>query len=204
MDTGNDIDAGEKLLLLDDYRGQRALEVDGVIFSVAVEEGKPTLGYWTAMLPAGHPRSALLLGLGGGTLAHLLTRQAPDVRIIGVDIDPRIVSFGQEHFGMQLANLKIVIADAFTYVYRCAACFDYIAVDLFVGHNLHRGILARPFLRRLAALLTPGGEIVINLLKHPQNARHLERFRQTLAVQRVDQLPSNRIVHCTALVTPRP
>ncbi len=183
--------------LLDDYRGQRALEVDGVIFSVAVEDGKPTVGYWTAMLPSGRPRSALLLGLGGGTMAHLLTRHAPGVRIIGVDIDPTVVTFGQEHFGLQLSNLQIVIADAFTYVYRCDERFDYIAVDLFVGRHLHRGILAKPFLRRLAALLAPGGEIAINLLKHAQNPRQLERFQQVLSVQRIDQLPSNRIVHCT-------
>jgi spermidine synthase len=203
VNSGNNIDPTERLLLLDDYRGQRALEVDGVIFSVAVEDGKPTVGYWTAMLPAGRPRSALLLGLGGGTLAHLLSRHAPGVRITGVDIDPRIVSFGQEHFGMQLPNLEIVIADAFTYVYRCAARFDYIAVDLFVGRQLHRGILAKPFLRRLAALLAPGGEIAINLLKHAQNPRHLERFQEVLSVQRVDQLPSNRIVHCTARDAPQ-
>lgn len=66
MKSRNNIGSAEGLLLVDDYHGQRALEVDGVIFSVAVEDGKPTVGYWTAMLPAGRPRSALLLGLGGG------------------------------------------------------------------------------------------------------------------------------------------
>ncbi len=184
------------LLLLDDYAGQRALEVDGVIFSVAVEEGKPTLGYWTAMLPSGRPGSALLLGLGAGTLAVLLSRAAPGVRITGVDIDPRVVAFGREQFGLELPNLQVVIADAFTYVYRCTERFDYIVVDLFVGRHLHKGILAKPFLRRLGALLAPGGEVAINLLRHADNARHLERFRQVLSVQRVERLPSNLIVRC--------
>lgn len=185
--------------LLNNYRGQRALEVDGVIFSVAVEAGKPTIGYWAAMLPLGRPRTALLLGLGGGTLAHLLSRHAPGVQITGVDIDPGIVTFGREHFGLQLPNLRIVIADAFAYVDRSAEQFDYIAVDLFVGRHLHRGILAKPFLRRLSALLEPGGEIVINLLKHAQNSQHLQRLRQVLSVCKVQQLPSNLIVRCQAM-----
>jgi spermidine synthase len=172
--------------------------VDGVIFSVAVKEGKPTVGYWTAMLPAGRPRSALLLGLGGGTLAQLLTRHAPGVQIVGVDIDPGVVAFGRERFGLALSNLRVVIADAFAYVYRAAERFDFIAVDLFVGRHLHRGILAKPFLQRLASRLAPGGEIVINLLKHPQNPRHLDRFREVLTVHRVEQLPSNLIVRCSA------
>jgi len=195
---GGEAGPGQALLLLDDYNGQRALEVDGVIFSVAVEEGKPTVGYWTAMLPAGRPRSALLLGLGGGTLAQLLARHAPGVQMVGVDVDPGVVAFGRERFGLALSNLRVVIADAFAYVYQGSQRFDFIAVDLFVGRHLHRGILARPFLRRLAALLAPGGEIVINLLKHPHNARHLDRFREVLAVRRVERLPSNLIVRCAA------
>jgi spermidine synthase len=194
----NTIDPAAHLLLLDDYHGQRALEVDGVIFSVAVEAGRPTIGYWTAMLPEGRPRSALLLGLGAGTLAHLLSRHAPGVKMTGVDIDPRVVHFGREHFGLEIPNLQVVIADAFQYVYRCSDPVDYIAVDLFVGRRLHTGILAKPFLRRLSALLAPGGEIAINLLRDVRNPQHLERFRELLAVNRIDQLPSNLILHCSA------
>lgn len=193
--------SADEPLLLEDYHGQRALEVDGVIFSVAVEEGKPTVGYWTHMLPAGRPRSALVLGLGGGTLAHLLSRQFAELKIVGVDVDPEVVAFGRKHFGLELANLQVEIADAFAYVYRCAARFDYIAVDLFVGRALHRGILAKPFLRRLGALLHPGGEIVINLLRGPRNPQHLDRIRQALAVDRIERLPSNVILRCRVPAT---
>lgn len=185
-------------LRLDDYNGQRALEVDGVIFSVAVEPAGEPVGYWTAMLPAGRPRSGLLLGLGGGTLAQLLARRAPGIALTGVDVDPEVVAFGQEQFGHRLPNLRVVIADAFAYAFRCPETFDYIAVDLFVGRQLHRGVLAKPFLRRLAALLTPGGEIAVNLMKDRRTESHLHRVRQVLAVTRVDRLPRNLILHCAA------
>ena len=101
-------------------------------------------------------------------------------------------------------KIRVVIADAFAYVYRAAERFDFIAVDLFVGRHLHRGILAKPFLQRLASLLAPGGEIVINLLKHPHTPRHLDRFREVLTVHRVEQLPSNLIVRCSAPPPPGP
>jgi hypothetical protein len=73
-------------LCVEEYEGHRALMADGVILSVAVGEADPPFGYWAAMLPEGSPKRALLLGLGAGTLAHLLTRRFPEIRIVGVDL----------------------------------------------------------------------------------------------------------------------
>jgi len=181
---------------LDEYEGHRALMVDGVIFSVAVGEGTPPFGYWAAMLPQGSPRTALLLGLGAGTLAHLLTRQAPAVRITGVDIDPGIIDFARRYFDLALPNLEVIVADAFDYVARCTQPFDYVAVDLFRGAAFHRGVLARPFLQRLAAIAGPDGDIVINMYRDHRSDGFLRRIGRILEVARVDRLPCNVLVHC--------
>jgi spermidine synthase len=170
--------------------------VDGVIFSVAVGPETPGFGYWAAMLPQGAPRTALILGLGAGTLAHLLTRQAAGVRITGVDIDPGIIEFARRHFDFDLPNLEVIVADAFGYVSRCSRQFDYVAVDLFRGASFHRGVLARRFLRHLARIAGPEGDIVINLYQDPLSEGYLQRIARVLEIVRLDRLPCNVVAHC--------
>ncbi len=186
------------------YQGHRALITDGVIFSVAVSDNDPPFGYWAAMLPSGKPRTALLLGLGGGTLAHLLHRRFPDIRITGIDNDPDLLTFARKHFHLDLPNLKVVVTNAFDYVTRCRRRFEFVAVDLFVGSAFERGVLSSDFLRRLDAIRSNDGEIAINLYRDKCSSAYLARIRRILPVSRVDRLPCNVIAHCCpAPVLPR-
>jgi spermidine synthase len=192
--------AGERTqnLAVEEYEGHRVLIQDGVILSVAVAAGDPPFGYWTAMLPEGTPRTALLLGLGAGTLAHLLARRFPGIRIVGVDIDPRVIEFARHHFDLAVPHLEIVIDDAFAYAAACRQRFDYVAVDLFCGHAFQRGALAKPFLRHLTAVAGPTGEIVVNLFKDRRGDVHVNRLARILTVHRVVRLTYNIVVHCRA------
>jgi spermidine synthase len=181
---------------IEEYEGHRALVTDGVILSVAVGEADPPFGYWVAMLPARKPASALLLGLGAGTLAQLLTRRFPDLPMIGVDNDPELLAFARDHFNLDLPNLEIVVADAFDYVARCDRRFDFVAVDLFVGSAFERGVLSRPFLRRLNSIASAEGEIVFNLFRERRSESHLGRIRRILPITQVDRLSHNVVVRC--------
>ncbi len=170
--------------------------VDGVLLSIAIEGTGPASGYWAAMMPEGSPRSALLLGLGGGTLAHLLARRYPDVEIVGVDADREVVDFARLHFGLALPNLEIVIGDAFDYVEHCYREFDFVAVDLFVGYGFQHGVLAKPFLRQLRAMTGRGGEIAFNLFKDRRTEQRMARISRVLRTYRVDRVGRNVVVHC--------
>jgi len=187
--------AQSSVLQLDDYDGRRALYTDGVIHSIAVEDGEDVPGYWPTMLPDRAPQRALILGLGGGTLAHLLARRYPAAEIVGVDNDEELLAFAREHFGLALPRLRVVVADAFAYVWTCAERFDYLAVDLFAGHVFQRGVLARPFLRRLRALGRPGAGVAVNLFRDGRAAAHVARLGRVLPVQRVLRLRNNVVVH---------
>jgi spermidine synthase len=190
----NDQDTSARLHVIED-EGRRALVVDGVIISIAVEEGDPLSGYWAAMLPDGSPKSALILGLGGGTLAHLLCRRYPGIEMVGVDADSEVIQFAREHFGLHLPNLEIVFGDAFDYVERCPRGFDFVAVDLFAGYDFQRGVTSKPFLRKLKTM-AGRGEIVFNLFKDRRTAQHLERIGRVLRVQRLDEAGKNVVAHC--------
>jgi spermidine synthase len=196
--ASSEVIGGESPLRIEEYEGHRVLVADGVILSVAVTATDPPFGYWTAMLPDGVPRSALLLGLGAGTLAHLLARRFPGIRIVGVDIDSRLIEFARRHFDLDLPNLEIVIDDAFAYAAGCHSQFDYVAVDLFCGHAFQRGALARPFLRQLKTLVGPTGEIAVNFFKDRRSEVYVGRLARVLTIRRVERLVRNVVVHCWA------
>ena len=181
-----------------DDRGRRALTVNGVVQSVAVEDAGPGQ-YWRAMLPDVRPARALLLGAGGGTLAALLTRRFGGVRIVAVDDDPCVVAVARQSFYLALPNVDVVLADAFAFAAACPARFDFIAVDLFRGGERPRGMLGRPFLnhlRRLAASdRTP---IAINVFRDRETATSISRISRALTVVRRVNAGGNIIVHCRA------
>ena len=52
------------------------------------------------MLPPGCPLRALLLGLGGGTVAHLLARRCTDVVMVGVERNPQVIAIAMAQFGL--------------------------------------------------------------------------------------------------------
>jgi len=186
---------GERARLGDDG-GRLALLVDGVVQSVAVDGADLGESYWSAMVPDVRPRSALLLGLGAGTIARLLTDRFGPVPIVGVERDPAVVALGRAHFGLDLPNLEVVVEDAFAFVDTCSQTFDLIGVDLYDGLVLARGTLAKPFLRRLRALLAPGGCVVLNLTLSRRLPRQLHRLSQVFHVARTVDAGFNVVVYC--------
>lgn len=194
-----------------------ALQVGGVTQSVSVPDAMaladgdaprpgPGGGYWGLMLPPGCPRRALLLGLGGGTVAHLLARRCPDARIVGVERDPEVLAVAFAEFGLDaVPNLEAVEADAFAWVAAHAASepasFDLICLDLFDAGRLTLGALGTPFLRQVAALLAPAGMLTVNLMMTARTPDQVHRLRRVFVVRRELKLRGNLVVHAAP---PRP
>lgn len=196
-----------------------ALEVGGVVQSVSVprrEDGPvaedhnepqpgPGGGYWALMLPPGCPHRALLLGLGAGTVAHLLARRCPETRITGIERDPAVIAVARLEFGLaDLPQLTIVEADAFVWVPEHVetepGTYDLICLDLFEAGRLALGTLATPFLRQVASLLAPGGTLTVNLLVTARTPDQLHRLRRVFAITRELRLRGNLVVHARPLM----
>jgi predicted O-methyltransferase YrrM len=205
--------------------GARALEVGGVTQSVSIPDDEPVVdgeprpgprgGYWGLMLPPGCPRRALLLGLGGGTVATLLARRCPDIAITGVERDPTVVAVARESFGLDaLPRLTIEQADAIAWMEaRVGALqlggaqdigerFDLVCIDLFEAGRLAAGALTTRFLRQVAALLAPGGVATINLMVTGRINEQIHRIERVFSVQRRLRTRGNLILHLTPLESP--
>jgi spermidine synthase len=183
-------------ILIAEDAGRRALIVDGAVQSVAPEDGHRGSGYWAAMIPDVKPRHALVLGLGAGTVVHLLTRRFGAVPIVAVDDDPEIVEVARTEFALDLTNVEVVIGDAFAYVEQNEDRFDLILVDLYHGAQPAPGMVSRPFLHGLKRILSPRGLVVFNLYSGYVTPERLRRLQAAFHSVEVVPASSNRIVFC--------
>lgn len=175
--------------------GRAALLVNGVVQSISPEDVLTEGGYWAAMLPDLRPRHALILGLGGGTLARLLQARFGDISIVGVDDDPVILSVAADAGWLPCQGLDVVVGDAFEFVQTCHDHFDYIAVDLFRGEHLPGRAFGKPFLRRLRSLLVPHGRLAINLFSDLRVFTRLERIATFFEIRDQIGVGGNIVVH---------
>jgi spermidine synthase len=175
--------------------GRAALLVDGVVQSISPEDGLVEGGYWAAMLPDERPHAALILGLGGGTLARLLQARWGIVRIVGVDDDPTILATANAVGWLPLRAVEVLVADAFEYVQLCHERFDYIAVDLFRGDRLAGRAFGKPFLRRLRSLLQPRGRVAINMFRDFREPERRQRIATFFDIREERIVGGNVVVH---------
>lgn len=185
-------------------QGRRALAVDEVVQSIEVIPGMVTPGYWPEMVPPRIGARALLLGQGGGTVARLLLALDPEVEVLAVDDDPRVTDLaaGSALFRIEDERLRLEIGDAFDLAWRLEAAgeqFDFVAIDLYRGSELSRASLARPFLRRVGALLGRQGTAAFNLPRDRRTARRLRRIGQHLRIRETRLIGLNCVVHCAQL-----
>ncbi len=179
--------------------GRTILRVGGVIQSVHVDEGYEA-DVWDAMLPHHRPERALILGLGGGTMAQLLTARFGPVPITGVERDPAVVWLARHEFGLnRMPHVRIVEDDAFDFVQRATDAterYDAICVDLYTAGKMAHGVLDPVFMRGLARILSPSGSISFNLWRSPYLADQLRRIERVLAVRKLVEVEDNLVVRC--------
>jgi spermidine synthase len=172
-----------------------ALVINGTVQSVSLASPESIFGYWPLMLPTVRPEHALILGLGGGTLAQLLLRRFGPTRITGIDIDERVIALASAGMGLDTGALRIVVADAFTWVETARERFDYVAIDLFRGGEVPRQAFSTRFLRGVRGLMAPRGMLVANLAKDEQATERIARLGRLFRAIDVRKAGKNLIVH---------
>ncbi len=150
-----------------------------------------------ALHPA--PRSALILGLGAGSLPSFLQRHAPELRQVVVEIDPTVVEVARRFFGFEPSpSTRVEIGDARAFVTRTPARFDLVFIDAYGPDDVPRPLTTVEFHRAVRSCLTPGGAVAVNLwgpranpLYHRQIRSLAEVYGEVLVLEagRVRNLP---------------
>lgn len=114
------------------------------------------------------PRTALLVGLGAGSLAKFIYRYLPDCRITVVEINPQVEWFARQYFKLpdDPQRLNVVIGCGADYMLSGSKHFDSILIDGF-DPDARAGILDTvPFYQACRTRLSETGLLAVNLLGH--------------------------------------
>ena len=126
------------------------------------------------------PSSVLIIGLAGGTVARQYTAIYGPLDIVGVEIDPLLVEVGQRYFGMQLSNLRPVLADGRTWLQTDRGRYDVIIVDAYRQPYIPFHLTTVEFFGQTRDHLTDNGVLAINVGHSPTDLRLLDTLAATL------------------------
>lgn len=145
--------------------GKKYIEVGGLMQSGSFVEKIFAKGFQKLKLHKLVPQKILLLGLGGGSVVHLLRAYFPLAHIIGIEIDPVMINLGRKHFKLQeVRNLEIKIEDIFKKSVTNKHKFDLVIVDIFKGYVVPQEIANPAFLKYLSNLIDKNGILIFNHL----------------------------------------
>lgn len=111
------------------------------------------------------PRTVLIIGLGGGSVAKFIYHHMPQAQIRVVEIDPQVLTVARQSFLVPPddARFRITVSDGAAHMAQSGGAADVILVDGYDADS-HVAELATPeFYRHCRARLAPGGVLVINL-----------------------------------------
>ena len=114
------------------------------------------------------PRSALLVGLGAGSLAKFIYRNLPDCRITIIEINPQIEFIARQYFKLpdDPRRLDVVIGCGADYMHSGDRQFDLLLADGFDADARAGALDTVPFYQACRARLSDRGLFGANLLGH--------------------------------------
>ncbi len=120
----------------------------------------------TALLFEPNPRSALVLGLGGGSMARFLRHHFPDCETTAVEVSEAVADIARRYFLVppDSDGFRLVLGDAARYVAECDRRFDLILVDVFESDRTIDVFASSEFFDACRRLLSPGGVASVNVL----------------------------------------
>ena len=146
-----------------------------------VKPGDPDhieLPYARVMIPmpflfVEQPMSALIIGLGGGTIPSFLRKRFPQMRIDVVDIDPGVVDVAKSHFGFREDELmRAHVEDGRRFVERTTERYDLIFLDGFGTDSVPAHLTTREFLTAVRGVVAAQGAVIGNVWGRQVNRQY--------------------------------
>ena len=125
------------------------------------------------------PRSALVVGLGAGSLVRFCRHHLPSCRLQVVEIEPRVVAAARQFFVLppEDTHLSIALADAADYILSHERHYDCILVDGYDAQARAGALDTQPFYQACRARLSDAGLLAVNLFGRSRGYRaSLERL----------------------------
>lgn len=173
-------------ITVSESHGVRSLHVGGAAIQSAMRIDDPwglALDYTRCMMACllfhPRPRDALLIGLGGGSLAKFFHRRLRGTRVRAIECDARVLQAARDHFALPPddARLAVEVGDGAQALVP-QSC-DVLMVDGFEDEAQAPGLASQDFYDACYLALRAPGVLVINFMsddpKLDRRLRGLER-----------------------------
>jgi spermidine synthase len=137
------------------------------------------------------PRRALMIGLGGGSLAKFFYKRLKKASLRVIELDPRVLAAAREHFALP-SDLEVEIGDGAEALYP--ECCDTLVVDAFQDELHVPKLASAEFYDGAFLALEEPGALVVNFMNDDP------KFDQTL--QRLERAFGGAVVMLPALYDP--
>ena len=188
-------------IAVSDARGVRSLHVGGEAIQSAMRLGDPyalALDYTRCMMAFllfhPQPRSALMIGLGGGSLAKFFHKNFKRTSIRVVELDPRVLVAARQQFHVPPDDerFRVEIGDGVHALYP--ECCDTLIVDAFEDELHVPQLASREFYDGAFLALAEPGALVVNFMNDDP------KFDATL--QRLERAFGGAVIVLPALYDP--
>jgi spermidine synthase len=129
-------------------------------------------------------KSVLILGMGGGTMAHLISRALPETSIVSVELDPAMVEIAEKFFDVEaIPNHTIINGDALGVVIEPQKhglrkdSFGALVVDIYVGEDYPDLGDTGNFMAALRNMVSPGGLVIFNRIYLNHHQADVDSFK---------------------------
>jgi spermidine synthase len=173
-------------LVVSEERGVRHLHVGGEAIQSAMRLEDPyalELDYTRCMMafllfhPA--PRRALMIGLGGGSLAKFFHKRLPALRTRVVEYDERVIATARSLFHVPADDARLEIEHGDGVEALSPECCDLLVVDGFEDESASPALVSQSFFDAAAAAIEAPGAMVMNLMDDDKELdRHLKRIER--------------------------
>ena len=152
-----------------DKRNYRIMRFDSIFEQSKMNRNHPEVpvhNYIKAMLMSTaleKPQSALILGLGGGSLVRALHACDSDIRIDVVELRKKVITIARKHFFIpDVNNIAYFAQDAGSFIEKNKIKYSHIFSDLYSAEDMVSLQKMGDFIKNCAASLMPDGWLVMN------------------------------------------
>lgn len=111
------------------------------------------------------PRTALFVGLGGGSAPRRFHKDYPQLTIDVAELDPEVVSVAKEYFFFEEdERMRVWARDGRLFLRQTDRAYDMALLDAYFAESVPFHLTTREFLEEVKDRLSPQGVVVANLI----------------------------------------
>lgn len=146
------------------YRGRWQLATRDAIYSDGEHYTPMLTAYKALAAKLSEIKTALVLGSGLGSAVQIMQKKGYSPAFTLVDHDRVVLQWAKELMPEYAGPLKLLQADAYTYLDTDSNKYDLLIVDVFTGQQVPNFVTTEYFMQNCRAHITEGGSFVLNYI----------------------------------------